>query len=144
EVLAGAPEGQRLRPEDVVAPLREVQPGIRVIDRERQADFDAAEVVDDLFEAGEVKLDEVVDVDAGDALERLPGAARPAEIQGRVNQLFLSRLRLLPRCAVHGRAADDRDHGLARNADHRDVVVPGRDVQQHQGVRAAARWAGRV
>ena len=137
-----APERERLRPEDVVHPGGQAEVRPRVMHRERQAHAHPADVVDDLLEAGEVELDEMVDVDAGNRLDGLPGAGRPAEVQGRVDQLELAGgPGLLARGAVAGRAPQDRHHGLPRDAHHGGLVMTGRDVQQHQGVGTLPRDA---
>ena len=64
-------ERQRGDAVDVVQPGRQVQPAVGIIDRERHADVDAAQRVDDLDEAEEVDLDVVVDGQAGGLLDRL-------------------------------------------------------------------------
>ena len=130
-------EGQRLRAEDDVAPGRDVQVGLGIVNGKRQADADAVHIVDDLLEAVEADLHEVVDVDVRALLQGLPQARRAARGERRVQRLNLAGRRRLPRVSLLvGQAAVDRHHGVAREADHVGVRVIGRDVQQHLGVGA--------
>jgi hypothetical protein len=70
---------------DVVSASRHAQAAIRIVNRVRQADVDSAKCVNDLDEAEEVHLDEVVDGQAGRPLYRPHHKPRPAEAERRVN-----------------------------------------------------------
>src|SRR6202042_2307276 len=85
DVLPGAPEGQGLDSVDVGLACGQVKAGHGVVHVERDADVDAAEVVDDVDEAEHSDADEMVDVNAGLLLERLPQAHRAADLQQRVD-----------------------------------------------------------
>ncbi len=134
DVLAGPPEGQGLDAGDVVLPRGEVEAGHRIIHVERDADVDAAEVVDDLDEAEHADADEVVDEDAGLLLDRLPQAHRAARLEQRVDLHVGLGVGLLAGVAGAAGALVHRHHGVARDAHHGDQVPPGRDVDEHDGV----------
>jgi hypothetical protein len=76
----------------------------------------------------------VVDVDAGHLLDRLPQAGRPADLEQRVDLHGAGRVGLLAGVAGDAVALVLRHHGVARDADRRDPVMPGRDVHQHDRV----------
>src|SRR5262249_14792773 len=140
--LALAPERERLPPVDVVPAGRQAKARPGIVHRGRQADGHPADVVDYLFEAREIKLDEVIYVNAGLLSDGLPGAGRTAIVQGGIDPLELSGGCLLARGAIALRTGQDRDHGVSRDAHHRGALEAGGDVQQHQGVRAPAWSAG--
>ena len=134
DVLAGTPEGQGLDPVDVILTGREGEARHRVVHVERDADVDAAEVVDDLDEAEHADPDEVVDEDAGRLLDRLPQAHRAARRQQRVDLHVAVGVGLLARIARAGGALVHRHHGVARNA-HRGHQMPARrQVHDHDRV----------
>jgi hypothetical protein len=132
--VAGPPEGQRLRAPHVVPAGAQVQLGLRVMHRERQADADPADVVDDLLEPGEVDLDEMIKADPGRLLHGLPEAARAAVGERGVDLLDLARLRGLAGGACLRRTGQHRHDRVARDAEHDHVVPARRDVQDHDGV----------
>src|SRR4029077_5377794 len=115
---------------DVVRPRGQVQPAVRVVDRERQADVHPAQGVDDLDEAEEVDLDEVVDSQPGVGLNRLHHELRPAQAVGRVD-------------LVHA-VAWDVHPGVPGHADHGDVTAVRGYVDQHQGVGVRAHVVAHV
>src|ERR1039458_5292327 len=113
-----------------------LQPGHGVIHWLRQAYVHSAQVVDDLFEADEVELDEVIQADVGCLLDRVPEAAGTAGGEGGVELLYLARLSLLAGCAVLGCAFQDGYHRVPRKAEDHHMVGGGRDVHHHPGVGA--------
>src|SRR5262249_55995490 len=82
-----ADERQRLRALHEAPAGGQVQLGSRVLDGVGQTDGDPADVIDDLPEAEEVDLDEVVDVNMGELLQGLPQAGRATVRGGPVDLL---------------------------------------------------------
>ena len=112
-------------PEMCCSPVLEVEAGHRVLDVERHADVNAAQVVDDLDEAEHADSDEVVDADAGHLLDRLPQAGRPADLEQRVDLHGAARVGLLAGVAGTAVTLIHRHHGVARDADHGELVPSG-------------------
>ena len=126
------------RPQTWCRPRFRCRPDMRVVDGRGQADADPAQVVDDLLEAGEGQLEEVVDADVRGLLNGLPQAAGAAIGERGVDLLDLAWLGGLPGRAALGRAGQDRHHGVAREAQHHRALGARRDVHHHDRVRALA------
>ena len=77
QAVALADERQRLRRVQVLVAGREVRTGVGVLDRVVEADLHAAEYAGQLVEPVQVDLGEVVDVHAGELLDRVHGGLAP-------------------------------------------------------------------
>src|SRR5215469_1356231 len=133
--VARSPERQRFPAIDVMPARTQVEQAIRVVDRDGKADADPANVIDHVFEAGERKRDEVVDVDSRRLLDCLPEAARTAVSKRSVNLLDVSRgLGRLTKRTVLWCALHDGDYGISREAKHDQLAGPRTDMKDHDGV----------
>ena len=66
---------------------RALASGDHVVDSERQADINATDVVNHSFEAAEIELDDIVNIDAGLLLHGLAHALRAARRERGINPL---------------------------------------------------------
>src|SRR5690606_15810536 len=124
--VAGADEAERLLAVQRHAAGGQVDPRVAVSDRLVEVEVDAAEGVDDVDEAGEVHLDVVLDRDAGqlgDRLDEAVGAADAALLPHGVGAVDLAD----PALAV-------LDAQVPREAQHRGVVTPRAELEQHDRV----------
>ena len=136
--VPGPPELQEGQAVDVVLAGGDVQPGTRVVDGSRDANVDAADIIDHLHDAGEFHLDEVIEMDPGDLLDRFPQARRAAVGERLVDLHDRRGVVDLARQAAGGRAAILRDHRVPRDVQHGRLMAARRDVDDHDGVGAAA------
>src|SRR6266567_2957508 len=112
--------------------------GDHVVNGERQAHVDPADVVDHLFEAAEVQLDDVIEVDPGLLFNGLAYALRTPRCQRGVDPFGGIWIGLLSWRALPRRTGVERDDRVAGDADHGDVAATGRDMRDHDRVRAGA------
>ena len=97
-----------------------------------QADVDTAQCADHVLETGEVDLDIVVDVDAGQHLHGAHEKWRPAEGERRVEFVEVRWLRNALGVDVRG----NRHPGVARQRDERGLLIALRQVRQNHRVGA--------
>src|ERR1022692_4462171 len=110
----------------------------RRMDGDRQADPDAAKRIDDADESGEVELNKIVQPDLRSLLKSVQQAVGSAERERRIELLDGFRLGRLSGESWLGRARQNRDDRVAREAEHRDMAPARRDVQDHDRVRTLA------
>ena len=107
---------------DRVVALRRRDADVRVEVRAVDVGVEAVERVDDRPEPLEVHVDDVVDVQAGERLDRLRGEVRPAERERVVD--------------LRRPVAGDQHLQVARQRQHRRRLLVGVEPDEHQRVRA--------
>ncbi|KZX21056.1 hypothetical protein ACH61_01841 [Rathayibacter tanaceti] len=127
-----AQERQRLGSDESVSAGVEVEAGVLVLDRRGDADVDSADRVRHLDDPLELDQSGIGDVESGELLDRLHRAGQPAGLERGVDLGRVHRRR----DGSGGRigARRDRHVEVAREADHLDGRVIGRDVHQHRDV----------
>ena len=132
---------------ELVQALREVQTGVRVLHVGGDADLHAADGVDHVLQTVEVHHDEVLDVQAGQRVDRVHRAACGAGQVVAGGVAFGEdgvEHHVVPGAdrALAGLAARRVHQGVARNGDEVDVAAVRGDLHHHGGIRLMRALAG--
>ena len=131
----------------LVQALRKIESGVGVLHVGGDADFHTADGVDHILQTVEVHHDEVLDVQAGQRVDRVHRAARRgcqivtggvAVGENRVEHHVV----LGAHRAFAGFAARRVDQGVSRNGDEIDVAAVCGDLHHHGGIRLMGAFAG--